>query len=103
MVQTWLRRAKARARMCVLGKINRLADRSCVFECCKVAAAPAKPSTKTRSMALSRSEPPRPLSIGDKAIECLGRASAAVEPVTRFLLRSRVCVCVCVHIEASSR
>jgi hypothetical protein len=37
--------------MCVLGKINRLADRS-VFECCKVTAAPAKSSTKARSMAL---------------------------------------------------
>jgi hypothetical protein len=34
-----------------------------VFKCCKVTAAPAKPSTKARSIALSRSEPPRSLSI----------------------------------------
>jgi hypothetical protein len=38
-------------RMCVLGKINRLADRS-VFECCKVTAAPTKSSANARSMAL---------------------------------------------------
>jgi hypothetical protein len=69
-------------RLRVLGKINRLAERaSCVFKCCKVTAAPAKPSTKARSMALSRSEPPRSLSISatrrSNALAALVRPSSS--------------------------
>jgi hypothetical protein len=44
----------------------------------KVAAAPAKPSTKARSMALSRSEPPRSLSISAT------RRSNALAALVRF-------------------
>ena len=54
---------------------------SSVFKCCKVTAAPAKPSTKARSMALSRSEPPRSLSISatrrSNAVVALVRASSS--------------------------
>src|SRR5262249_6888120 len=52
---------------------------SCVFKCCKVTAVPAKPSTKVRSMALSRSEPPRSISATNRsnALAALVRPSSS--------------------------
>jgi hypothetical protein len=60
---------------------------SCVFKRCKVTAALAKPSTKARSMALPIRATEITFDIGDKAIECLGRAIAAVELAARKQLR----------------
>jgi hypothetical protein len=59
---------------------------SCVFKCCKVTAArhPAKPSSRARSMALSRSEPPRSLSIS-----ATRRSNALAALVRPFELAAR--------------
>ena len=63
---------------------------SCVFKCCKVTAAPA-PGKALDQGALDGAQPigatEITFDIGDKAIECIGRASAAVELAARKQLR----------------